>query len=144
MHAVIGGEIKDGDIVVIRYEGPRGGPGMREMLGVTSAIVGQGLSESVALITDGRFSGATRGFMVGHIAPEAAVGGPIAAIHEGDSITIDISTRQISLDIASEELRARLAQFKKPAPKYTTGVMAKYVALVGSASDGAVTSRPAL
>jgi dihydroxy-acid dehydratase len=144
MHAVLEGRIKPHDIVVIRYEGPRGGPGMREMLGVTSAIVGQGLSETVALVTDGRFSGATRGFMVGHIAPEAAVGGPIAAIHEGDSITIDITSRQISLDISADELQARLTAFKKPAPKYTSGVMAKYVALVGSASDGAVTSRPPL
>jgi dihydroxy-acid dehydratase len=144
MHAVQAGEIKAGDVVVIRYEGPRGGPGMREMLGVTSAIVGQGLSESVALVTDGRFSGATRGFMVGHIAPEAAVGGPISAIKEGDMITIDIDKRQITLDIPDAELELRMASFKKPAPKYTSGVMAKYVALVGSASDGAVTSRPSL
>jgi dihydroxy-acid dehydratase len=144
MHAVLEGRIKDGDIVVIRYEGPRGGPGMREMLGVTSAIVGQGLSESVALITDGRFSGATRGFMVGHIAPEAAMGGPIAAIHEGDSITIDIAARQISLDITPQELEKRLFMYTRPAAKYTSGVMAKYVALVGSAADGAVTSRPRL
>jgi dihydroxy-acid dehydratase len=144
MQAVQGGAIKDGDIVVIRYEGPRGGPGMREMLGVTSAIVGQGLSESVALVTDGRFSGATRGFMVGHIAPEAAVGGPIGAIHEGDLITIDIEAQQVNLEIPEAELQRRMAEFKKPAPKYTSGVMAKYVALVGSASDGAVTSRPAL
>ena len=114
------------------------------MLGVTSAIVGKGLSDSVALVTDGRFSGATRGFMVGHIAPEAAVGGPIAAIHEGESITIDIVARQISLDIAPDELKTRMAAFKKPAPKYKTGVMAKYVALVGSAADGAITSRPDL
>jgi dihydroxy-acid dehydratase len=144
MHAVLEGRIKDGDVVVIRYEGPRGGPGMREMLGVTSAIVGQGLSESVALVTDGRFSGATRGFMVGHIAPEAAMGGPIAAIHEGDLITIDITKRQISLDVTPDELQQRLATFKRPAAKYTSGVMAKYVALVGSASDGAITSRPGL
>ena len=144
MHAVLAGRIKDGDVVVIRYEGPRGGPGMREMLGVTSAIVGQGLSESVALVTDGRFSGATRGFMVGHIAPEAAMGGPIAAIHEGDSITIDIVSRQITLDISSDELATRLAGYRRPAPKYTSGVMAKFVALVGSAADGAVTSRPSL
>jgi dihydroxy-acid dehydratase len=144
MKAVLGGQIKPGDIVVIRYEGPRGGPGMREMLGVTSAIVGEGLSESVALITDGRFSGATRGFMVGHIAPEAAVGGPIAAVREGDSITINLDTKEINLDISGTELQNRLAQFTRPAPKYTTGVMAKYVALVGSAADGAVTSQPAL
>ncbi len=144
MHAVLEGRIVAGDIVVIRYEGPRGGPGMREMLGVTSAIVGQGLSESVALVTDGRFSGATRGFMVGHIAPEAAMGGPIAAVKEGDLITIDIVSRQITLDIPAGELAARLKTYQKPAPKYTSGVMAKYVALVGSASDGAVTSRPSL
>jgi len=144
MHAVLEGRIVAGDIVVIRYEGPRGGPGMREMLGVTSAIVGQGLSESVALVTDGRFSGATRGFMVGHIAPEAAMGGPIAAVKEGDLITIDIVSRQITLDIPAEELEARLKTYQKPAPKYSSGVMAKYVALVGSASDGAVTSRPSL
>jgi dihydroxy-acid dehydratase len=144
MQAVLGGKIKPGDIVVIRYEGPRGGPGMREMLGVTSAIVGEGLSESVALITDGRFSGATRGFMVGHVAPEAAVGGPIAAVREGDLITIDIDSCQITLDIPQSELHERLAKFSRPAPKYTSGVMAKYVALVGSASDGAVTSQPNL
>jgi dihydroxy-acid dehydratase len=117
---------------------------MREMLGVTSAIVGEGLSESVALVTDGRFSGATRGFMVGHVAPEAAVGGPIAAVHEGDLITIDIDKRQISLDIPTGEMQERLTKFKPPALKYTSGVMAKYVALVGSAADGAVTSRPDL
>ncbi|MBV9404809.1 MAG: dihydroxy-acid dehydratase [Acidobacteriaceae bacterium] len=144
MKSVLGRDIKPGDIVVIRYEGPRGGPGMREMLGVTSAIVGEGLSESVALVTDGRFSGATRGFMVGHIAPEAAVGGPIAAVREGDLITIDIDRREINLDIPSPELRDRLATFSRPAPKYTSGVMAKYVALVSSASDGAVTSQPTL
>jgi dihydroxy-acid dehydratase len=144
MLAVLGGAIKPGDVMVIRYEGPKGGPGMREMLGVTSAIVGEGLSESVALVTDGRFSGATRGFMVGHVAPEAAVGGPIAAVHEGDLITIDIDKRQISLDIPTGEMQERLTKFKPPALKYTSGVMAKYVALVGSAADGAVTSRPDL
>src|ERR1700761_164977 len=140
MHAVLNGAIRPGDVMVIRYEGPRGGPGMREMLGVTSAIVGEGLSESVALITDGRFSGATRGFMVGHIAPEAAVGGPIAAVREGDSITIDVQKREMNLDIPIAELQHRLSKFERPAPKYTSGVMAKYVALVSSASDGAVTS----
>jgi dihydroxy-acid dehydratase len=144
MQAVLNRGIRPGDVVVIRYEGPRGGPGMREMLGVTSAIVGEGLSDSVALVTDGRFSGATRGFMVGHVAPEAAVGGPIAAVREGDSITIDIDRREISLDISTAELHDRLSKFERPAPKYTSGVMAKYVALVGSASDGAVTSQPAL
>ncbi|MFL6463899.1 MAG: dihydroxy-acid dehydratase [Bryobacteraceae bacterium] len=144
MKAVLSGQIIAGDVVVIRYEGPRGGPGMREMLGVTSAIVGEGLSESVALITDGRFSGATRGFMVGHVAPEAAVGGPIAAVRESDSITINLQTNKITLDIPAAELHDRLAHFTRPAPKYITGVMAKYAALVGSASDGAVTSQPAL
>ncbi len=142
--AVINHQINPGDIVVIRYEGPRGGPGMREMLGVTSAIVGEGLGDTVALVTDGRFSGATRGFMVGHVAPEAAVGGPIAAVREGDMITIDVEARSITLDISVEELHNRLASFERPAPRYTTGVMAKYAALVGSASEGALTSQPAL
>ena len=114
---------------------------MREMLGVTSAIVGEGLSDSVALVTDGRFSGATRGFMVGHVAPEAAVGGPIAAVREGDPITIDVQSRHINLDIPPAELALRLSDFKRPEPKYATGVMAKYAALVGSASDGAITSQ---
>jgi dihydroxy-acid dehydratase len=140
MHAVTAGNIRAGDILVIRYEGPRGGPGMREMLGVTGAIVGAGLSESVALITDGRFSGATRGFMVGHVAPEAAAGGAIAAVEEGDSILIDIEKRSIELEISSEKLTARLYSFKTPEPKYTSGVFQKYVKLVGSASRGAVTA----
>ncbi len=141
MEAVTAGHIKAGDILVIRYEGPRGGPGMREMLGVTSAIVGAGLGDSVALLTDGRFSGATRGFMVGHVAPEAAVGGPIAAVHEGDTIAIDIEKRTINLEIPAEELAARLREWKSPAPHYTTGVFAKYVAMVSSAAEGAVTFR---
>jgi dihydroxy-acid dehydratase len=140
MKAVLSRQISPGDVIVIRYEGPKGGPGMREMLGVTSAIVGEGLSDSVALVTDGRFSGATRGFMVGHVAPEAAVGGPIAAVREGDSITIDIQTREINLNISPDQLKQRLSEFRVPAPKYISGVMAKYAALVGSASDGAVTS----
>ena len=114
MHAVTGGEIKAGECVVIRYEGPRGGPGMREMLGVTSAIVGAGLADSTALLTDGRFSGATRGFMVGHVAPEAFVGGPIAAVHEGDMITIDIEKRTIDLEVSPEEMKSRLAAWKAP------------------------------
>jgi dihydroxy-acid dehydratase len=139
MHAVLEGRIFDGDILVIRYEGPVGGPGMREMLGVTSAIVGAGLSEGVALLTDGRFSGATRGFMVGHVAPEAAVGGPIAAIEEGDSILIDIAKRTIDLEVAPGVLEARLAKWKAPAQRYKTGVFAKYVKLVSSASEGAIT-----
>ncbi len=142
MDAVVHGKIQAGDIVVIRYEGPRGGPGMREMLDVTGAIVGAGLSDSVALVTDGRFSGATRGFMVGHVAPEAAVGGPIAAVREGDSISIDIDKREIRLDISVPELQDRLSRFERPVPKYTSGVMAKYAALVGSAAEGAVTSQP--
>jgi len=144
MAAVMGGNIRSGDIMVIRYEGPRGGPGMREMLGVTSAIVGAGLSESVALITDGRFSGATRGFCVGHIAPEAAVGGPIAAVEEGDIINLDIQKRTIDLEVPQNTLRDRLAKWKTPAPRYSTGVFAKYIALVGSASEGALTTPSAL
>lgn len=140
MAAATGGKIKPGDIVVIRYEGPRGGPGMREMLGVTSAIVGAGLSDSVALLTDGRFSGATRGFCVGHVAPEAAVGGPIAAVEEGDTIFIDIANRTINLEVPENVVRERLAKWKKPEPRYRSGVFAKYVALVGSASEGALTT----
>ena len=138
------GKIKDGDVVVIRYEGPKGGPGMREMLGVTGAIMGAGLGDTVALLTDGRFSGATRGFMIGHVAPEAAVGGPIAAVEEGDTITIDIENRTIDLEVAPDVVKQRLAKWTAPAAKYQTGVFAKYVALVGSAAEGAVTSRPAL
>ncbi len=139
MQAVLARRILGGDIVVIRYEGPRGGPGMREMLGVTGAIVGAGLSESVALLTDGRFSGATRGFMVGHVAPEAFSGGPIAAVREGDTIDIDIAARTITLEVPAAEIAARLQAFTPPAAKYTSGVFAKYVRLVGSASEGAVT-----
>ncbi len=139
MHAVLEGRIKAGDIVVIRYEGPRGGPGMREMLGVTGAIMGAGLGDSVALMTDGRFSGATRGFMVGHVAPEAASGGPIAAVAEGDTVRIDIEARTIELKIPAGELKQRLAAWKPPALKYKTGVFAKYVKLVSSAAEGAVT-----
>jgi dihydroxy-acid dehydratase len=139
MHAVTGGQIKAGDVLVIRYEGPRGGPGMREMLGVTSAIVGAGLGESVALMTDGRFSGATRGFMVGHVAPEAATGGPIAAVQEGDIITINVDKRSIDVEISPTEMADRLKKWTPPAPKYTSGVFQKYVKLVGSAAQGAVT-----
>jgi dihydroxy-acid dehydratase len=139
MQAVIQGKINAGDVVVIRYEGPRGGPGMREMLGVTGAIVGAGLSDSVALLTDGRFSGATHGFMIAHVAPEAFNGGPIAVVHEGDSITVDADRGVLDLDIAPEELARRLAAWHAPAPRYTTGVFAKYCALVSSASEGAVT-----
>lgn len=138
--AVQGGEIVAGDVVVIRYEGPQGGPGMREMLGVTSAIVGAGLGESVALLTDGRFSGATHGLMAGHVAPEAAKGGPIAAIQNGDLIHLDINARRLDVELSDQEIQTRLAQWTPPAPRYTTGVMAKYAKLVSSASRGAVTS----
>ncbi len=133
------GKIHAGDVVVIRYEGPKGGPGMREMLGVTAAIMGAGLGESVALITDGRFSGATRGLMAGHVAPEAASGGPIAAVREGDIITIDVDGRRLHVDVTEEELQRRLSAWTAPAPKYATGVMAKYTRLVSCASVGAVT-----
>jgi dihydroxy-acid dehydratase len=139
MAAVQRGEVTAGDVVVIRYEGPRGGPGMREMLGVTAALVGRGLGASVALVTDGRFSGATRGLMAGHVAPEAAVGGPLAAVVDGDPVTLDVLRRSITLHVADDELRSRLAAWKPPAVRYATGVMAKYRALVASAAQGAVT-----
>ena len=140
MQAVTSKKIKAGDVVVIRYEGPKGGPGMREMLGVTAAIVGEGLGETVALLTDGRFSGATRGLMVGHVAPEAALGGPIAAIHEGDRITIDTKSRKLEVEISDAEILRRMAEWKAPAPRYKTGVFAKYAALVTSAAEGAITT----
>jgi dihydroxy-acid dehydratase len=133
------GRIRDGDVVVIRYEGPSGGPGMREMLAVTAALVGAGLGESVALVTDGRFSGATRGLMAGHAAPEAAAGGPIAAIRDGDVIAIDVTARTLSVDLTDAEIRARLLVWAPPPPRFTTGVMAKYARLVSSAALGAVT-----
>jgi len=139
MQAVTHGKIKAGDVVIIRYEGPRGGPGMREMLGVTGAIVGAGLSDSVALVTDGRFSGATHGFMIAHVAPEAFNGGPIAAVQEGDPITVDADQGVINIDIPQDELAKRLAAWKPREPRYKTGVFAKYCALVASASEGAVT-----
>jgi dihydroxy-acid dehydratase len=138
--AVKADEIKPGDIVVIRNEGPTGGPGMREMLAVTAAIVGAGHGEDVALLTDGRFSGATRGLMIGHVAPEAVKGGPIAAIREGDTITIDIEARTIDVDLSDEEIAERIAAYEAPAPLFETGVMAKYANSVSSASQGAVTS----
>jgi dihydroxy-acid dehydratase len=138
--AVVAGKIKEGDCVVIRYEGPKGGPGMREMLGVTGAIVGAGLAEKVSLITDGRFSGATHGHVVGHIAPEAAVGGPIAAVRDGDTILIDPAKRRLDLEVPADEMRRRLAATKAPPPRYKTGAMAKYAKLVSSASRGAVTA----
>jgi dihydroxy-acid dehydratase len=137
--AVIQGQIKPNDVVVIRYEGPKGGPGMREMLGVTAALVGAGLGDSVALLTDGRFSGATHGLMAGHVAPEAAHGGPIAAIHDGDSIVFDIAARRLDVEISEHELNARLRQWIPPPPRYIVGVMAKYAKLVSSACEGAVT-----
>ena len=133
-------QIREGDVVVIRYEGPIGGPGMQEMLSVTGALVGEGLGESVALLTDGRFSGGTHGLMLGHVAPEAAVGGPIALVEEGDTITVDVDSRELNLDVDEAVLAERRARWTPPAPRYTTGVMAKYAALVSSASEGAVTS----
>jgi dihydroxy-acid dehydratase len=138
--AVRDNRIKAGDVVVIRYEGPRGGPGMREMLGVTAALVGQGLGETVALLTDGRFSGATRGLMLGHVAPEAAAGGPIAGLREGDIIVIDVDARKVDVELSAAEIKERLRDFKAPAPHYRTGVFAKYAALVSSAEEGAITS----
>ena len=131
-------KIKPNDVVVIRYEGPRGGPGMREMLGVTAAIVGEGLGETVSLLTDGRFSGATHGLMAGHVAPEAAVGGPIAALIEGDMILFDVANRRLDVDISDQELKNRLSRWTPPPSRYTKGVMAKYARLVSSASLGAV------
>jgi len=137
------GTIKAGDVVVIRYEGPKGGPGMREMLAVTAALVGAGLGDSVALLTDGRFSGATHGLMAGHVAPEAATGGPIAAVASGDTIVFDIPNRQLNVELSAADIQKRLATWKPPAPRHTTGVMAKYAFLVSSASLGAVTTVPA-
>jgi len=139
MAAVTGKKIRAGDVVVIRNEGPKGGPGMREMLGVTAAIVGEGLGESVALLTDGRFSGATHGLMAGHVSPEAALGGPIAAVRDGDVIRFDIRKRVLEVEISDDVLRQRMAQWKEPEPRYATGVFAKYAALVSSASQGAIT-----
>ncbi|MDC0154355.1 dihydroxy-acid dehydratase [Nitrosopumilus sp.] len=133
------GGIDEGDVVVIRYEGPKGGPGMREMLATTAALVGQGLGKKVAMVTDGRFSGGTRGFMVGHVAPEAYVGGPIALVKNGDKITIDTETNKIELHVSEEELENRRKAWRKPEPNYTTGALAKFATLVGSAANGAVT-----
>jgi dihydroxy-acid dehydratase len=137
-HAVKKRQIKPGDVVVIRYEGPKGGPGMREMLAVTAALVGEGLGEEVALMTDGRFSGATHGFMAGHVAPEAASGGPIAALRDGDWVVFDISKRRLDVELSQEEIQKRLSQWTPPKPRYNKGVMAKYMKLVSSASQGAV------
>jgi dihydroxy-acid dehydratase len=139
--AILAGEIKAGDVVVIRYEGPKGGPGMREMLAPTSAIMGMGLSDSVGLITDGRFSGATHGMVVGHVAPEAAAGGLLALVKEGDAITIDAEGRKLQLEVPEDELARRRAAHVPPKARYTRGVLAKYAKLVSSSALGAVTDR---
>ena len=139
LDAILAGRVKRGDVVVIRYEGPKGGPGMREMLSPTSAIIGAGLGDSVGLITDGRFSGGTYGLVVGHVAPEAAVGGTIALVEEGDRVTIDAERRLLQLEVPDAEIARRRARWKPPAPKYTAGVLFKYAKLVSSASEGAVT-----
>ena len=138
--AVRAQQIKPGDVVVIRYEGPVGGPGMQEMLQVTGALVGEGLGDSVALLTDGRFSGGTHGLMIGHVAPEAALGGPIAIVEEGDTIVIDVDRKALDLELPPGESERRFARWTPPPPRYRTGVMAKYAALVGTASEGAITT----
>jgi dihydroxy-acid dehydratase len=137
--AILGGKIKPGDVVVIRHEGPRGGPGMREMLAPTSALMGAGLGDSVGLITDGRFSGATHGLVVGHVAPEAATGGLIGLVREGDSVTVDAEARLLSLNVPEAEILKRRASWIAPPPRFTRGVLAKYARVVSSASRGAVT-----
>jgi dihydroxy-acid dehydratase len=142
MAAVTNKNIHAGDVVVIRNEGPKGGPGMREMLSVTGAIVGEGLGSSVALLTDGRFSGATHGLMAGHVSPEAALGGPIAAIREGDIIRFDVKQRSLEVEVSDEVIQKRMKEWKPPQPRYPTGVFAKYAALVSSASQGAITRPP--
>jgi dihydroxy-acid dehydratase len=139
LEAILAGRIRPGDVIVIRYEGPRGGPGMREMLAPTSALIGAGLGDSVGLITDGRFSGGTYGLVVGHVAPEAAAGGTIGLVREGDSITIDAERRLLQLEVPADELERRRAAWAPPAPRYTAGVLHKYARLVSSASLGAVT-----
>jgi dihydroxy-acid dehydratase len=139
MEAVTAGSIEAGDVVVIRNEGPAGGPGMREMLAVTAALVGEGLGDKVALLTDGRFSGATHGLMAGHVAPEAPHGGPIAAVRDGDQIEFDIPGRRLELDLPQDEIDRRVADWTPPAPKYTKGVLAKYARSVSSATEGAIT-----
>jgi dihydroxy-acid dehydratase len=136
--AVTGGSIKAGHVIVIRYEGPKGGPGMREMLAVTAAVHGAGLGRDVMLVTDGRFSGATHGFSIAHIAPEAAVGGPIALVRDGDAITLDVDSRRLDLDVEEDELAARRDGWKAPQPRYERGALAKYARLVATASRGAV------
>jgi dihydroxy-acid dehydratase len=139
MAAILGARIKAGDVLVIRYEGPKGGPGMREMLSPTSALIGKGLGESVGLITDGRFSGGTWGMVVGHVAPEAYVGGNIGLVREGDSITIDAHKLLLQVNVSDEELARRRAAWKQPAPRYTRGVLAKFAKLASTASKGAIT-----
>jgi dihydroxy-acid dehydratase len=139
LEAVLANQVRPGDVVVIRYEGPAGSPGMPEMLAVTGALVGQGLGDSVALLTDGRFSGATHGFMAGHVAPEAARGGPIAALREGDIVVLDVPARRLDVELSGEEIASRLAAWQPPKPRYANGVMAKYARLVSSAALGAVT-----
>ncbi len=143
MEAIMARKINHGDVLIIRYEGPRGGPGMQEMLAPTSALIGQGFGETVGLITDGRFSGGTWGMVVGHVAPEAYVGGPIALVQEGDSVTIDATKRLIQVNVSDEELARRRAAWRQPAPRYTRGLMAKYMRLVSTASRGAITDGPA-
>ena len=143
MEAILAAKIRPGDVIVIRYEGPKGGPGMQEMLAPTSALVGQGLGESVGLVTDGRFSGGTWGMVVGHVAPEAYVGGTIALVEEGDSVTIDADRHLIQLNVDDATLTARRARWKAPAPRYTRGLLAKYMRLVSTASKGAITDGPA-
>jgi len=143
LEAILSSKIKPGDVIVIRYEGPRGGPGMREMLAPTSALIGAGLGDSVGLITDGRFSGGTYGMVVGHVAPEAAVGGDIALVKEGDRITIDSDRRLLHLEVPDGELAKRRGAWSPPPPRYTSGVLAKYAKLVSSSSVGAVTDLPA-
>jgi len=141
LKSILDGTVVKNDVLVIRYEGPKGGPGMREMLSPTSAIMGKGLGEDVALITDGRFSGGSHGFVVGHITPEAFEGGPLAIVEDGDEITIDATTRELNLNISADEIQRRLTQWSKPAPRYTRGVLAKYAKTVSSASEGAVTDK---
>ena len=140
MGAVQTGRVVPGDVVVIRYEGPRGGPGMREMLGVTAALVGEGLGDSVALLTDGRFSGATHGLMAGHVAPEASRGGPIAAVRDGDQIVFDVEARELRLELPDAEVAERVSAYSPPPRNYRSGVLAKYARQVGSAAEGAITS----
>jgi dihydroxy-acid dehydratase len=142
MQAVLDGHVKPGDVVIIRYEGPKGGPGMREMLSVTAAIVGQGLGSEVALVTDGRFSGGTRGLMIGHVAPEAFTGGPIGLVEDGDRIRIDADTGVLDLLVSEDVLAERRMRWSAPAPHYTRGVFARYAALVDSASHGAILQTP--